>query len=118
MEILHHVWELGSASVADIRERISAERDIAYTTVMTVMRNLAGKGYLSFTKEGASFVYQPLRRPDEVRRSLVNDLVSKVFRGSPLALVQSLVGSESLSDEERDQISQLISRMEDKHGDS
>ena len=41
MEILNHVWELKEASVSDIRDRILQNRDVAYTTVMTIMKNLA-----------------------------------------------------------------------------
>lgn len=115
MEILHHVWELGSATVADVRERIAKERPIAYTTVMTVMRNLAEKGYLSFEKDGNTYVYAPLRSAGDVQRSLLRDLVSKVFGGSPTALVQTLVSDERLSDEDIDRIRTLIDRMEDDH---
>jgi predicted transcriptional regulator len=112
MEILHHVWSLRRATVADIRERIEQERPIAYTTVMTVMRNLAEKGYLSFEKDGNSFVYSPLRSANDVQQSLVRDLVSKVFGGSPTALVQTLVSDEGLSDEDIARIRILIDSME------
>ena len=46
MEILHHAWELGEATVTDVQERILNERKVAYTTVMTIMKNLNDKGYL------------------------------------------------------------------------
>lgn len=115
MEILHHVWALRTATVADVRERIEEDRPIAYTTVMTVMRNLAEKGYLSFEKDGNTYVYSPLRSATDVRRSLLQDLVSKVFSGSPTALVQTLVSDESLSDEDIARIRSLIDGMEDDH---
>ena len=111
MEVLHHVWDLGRASVADVQARIMDERKIAYTTVMTVMKKLADKGYLQYEKDGATYVYTPARKPEEVQSSLVDDLVSKVFRGSSLALVQTLVKSEDLSDEERKEIIQLIDSL-------
>lgn len=112
MEVLHHVWSLGRATVADVKERIEAERPVAYTTVMTVMRNLADKGYLDFERDGAQFVYSALRPAADVKRSLLQDLVSKVFRGSPTALVQALVSDESLSDAEISRIRSLIEGME------
>ena len=112
MEILHHVWHLKSATVADVLERIQRERSIAYTTVMTVMRNLASKGYLSFEKEGNTYIYSPLQSAMEVQRSLLRDLVSKVFRGSPTALVQTLVSDEQLSDDDIERIRTLIDDME------
>lgn len=115
MEILHHVWQLKSATVADVRNRIQRERPIAYTTVMTVMRNLASKGYLAFEKDGNTYIYSPLRSANEVQRSLLRDLVSKVFRGSPTALVQTLVSDEQLSDEDIERIRTLIDDMEEEH---
>ncbi len=115
MEILHHVWQMKKATVSDVLERIQQERPVAYTTVMTVMRNLADKGYLSFEKEGNTYVYSPLKPATEVQRSLVQDLVSKVFRGSPTALIQTLVSDENLTDEDISRIRTLIDGMETDH---
>ncbi len=113
MEILHHVWDLRRATVAEVRGRILETRPIAYTTVMTVMKNLADKGYLRYEKDGATYVYSAARPPEEVRQSLLDDLLRKVFRGSPLALVQTLVRHEDLTEEERRDIKDLIDQMED-----
>lgn len=117
MEILHHVWDLQSATVADVRERILQNREVAYTTVMTVMKNLADKGYLDFEKDGNAYVYTPSREADEVRHSLLRGLLRKVFKGSPAALVQTLVKYEELSDQERRDIVDIIQKMEDEHHD-
>ena len=113
MEVLHHVWDLGRATVADVQARILRERKVAYTTVMTVMKKLADKGYLVFEKDGATYVYSAARSPEEVQRSVVDDLVSKVFKGSTLALVQTLVAHEDLTDAERREIKDMIDEMED-----
>lgn len=114
MEVLHHVWDLGEATVADVRARILDERDIAYTTVMTVMRKLADKGYLEFEKDGRTYVYAPARQPNEVQHSILRRLMDRVFEGSPMALVQTLVRHENLSDEERDEIRRMIDALEDE----
>lgn len=116
MEILQHVWTLETATVADVRERIEQERPIAYTTVMTVMRNLAQKGYLTFEKDGNMYVYSPRRTARDVRQSLLHDLVSKVFGGSPTALVQALVSDDRLSDDDLSRIRTMIDDMEDQDG--
>lgn len=114
MEVLHHVWRLGRATVADVREEILGERDIAYTTVMTVLKKLAEKGYLRYEQEGRAYVYEPARRPEAVRGSLLGDLLEKVFGGSPMALVQTLVRREDLSDEERRELRRLIKALDDE----
>jgi predicted transcriptional regulator len=112
MEVLHHVWDLGEATVADVRERILEDREVAYTTIMTVMKKLAEKGYLSYHKEGRSYVYEPAQQPDEVQHSLLQRLMEKVFHGSPSALVQTLVKREDLSEAERREILDIIDALE------
>ncbi len=113
MEVLHHVWDFGEATVKDVQERILEDRKVAYTTIMTVMKNLAEKGYLKYRKEGASYVYSPAKEPESVRFNLVKDLVKKVFKGSPTELVQTLVQGEKLSEEEREELRKMIDNMED-----
>jgi predicted transcriptional regulator len=113
MEVLHHVWRLKEATVKQVRNRILEDREVAYTTIMTVMKNLANKGYLKYRQQGVQYVYSPAIEPESVRFSLVRDLVKKVFRGSPKQLVQTLVQNEEISDNERREIQQLIDNMED-----
>lgn len=113
MEVLHHVWELGEATVKDVQERILENRKVAYTTIMTVMKNLADKEYLKYRKEGVTYVYSPAKKPESVRFNLVEDLVKKVFKGSPSELVQTLVEGEQLSAEDKAEILKLIENMKE-----
>lgn len=61
-EILNIIWELGSATVKDIHDRILADpnRELAYTSVTTVLRRLTDKGWLTCNKQGRAFYWQPL----------------------------------------------------------
>lgn len=113
MEVLHHVWALDEATVADVRARVLEEREVAYTTVMTVMKNLAEKGYLQYRKEGVAYVYSPARPAQEVQRGLLGDLLHKVFNGSPQSLAQALVQHEDLSDGDLSDIRTMINQMGD-----
>lgn len=112
MEVLNHVWELGDATVAQVQERILKERKIAYTTVMTVMQNLAKKGYLEFRKEGMTYIYSSAKDPSKVKGDFLGHLIQKVFKGSPKALMQTLVESEEMSDAEKDEIRSMIDSMD------
>ena len=114
MEVLHHVWELGEATVKDVKERILEDRQVAYTTVMTVMKNLADKGYLKYHKDGVTYVYSPAQEPESVRFNLVKDLVKKVFKGSPSELVQTLVEGEKLTKADKEEILKLIDNMREE----
>jgi predicted transcriptional regulator len=113
MEVLQIVWKLGEASVSDVRAQILEYRDVAYTTIMTVMKNLADKNYLKYRKDGLSYIYSPAVRPEDVRFNLVDHLIDKVFKGSAKDLVQTLVQNESLTDKERLEIKRMIDKLED-----
>jgi BlaI family transcriptional regulator, penicillinase repressor len=113
MEILNHVWSIGEASVSDVHQKIKEYRDIAYTTVMTIMKNLADKHYLKYRQEGRSYIYSAAIQPNDVRFNLIDRLVDKVFQGSPKDLVQTLVQNENLSEEERREIKKMIEKLEE-----
>lgn len=113
MEVLHHVWDLGEATVKDVRKRILENREVAYTTIMTVMKNLAEKGYLKYRKDGVTYVYSPAQEPDSVRSNLIKNLITKVFKGSPKELIQTLVKSEDLTEKDLTEIKSMINQMED-----
>ena len=114
MEVLQHVWALGSASVADVHARILATREVAYTTVMTVLKKLARKGYLTYEKEGNAYIYSAAKRPEAVRGDLLRGLMDKAFAGSAGALVQTLVGDESLSADELDAIRRAVASIQER----
>ena len=111
MEVLRQVWTLGRATARDVHDRI--DRDLAYTTVTTVIKNLADKGYLSYERDGATFVYTAARPAEEVRRSLLGSVVDKVFGGSARTLIQTLAGHESLTEPEQVEVRRLLDQLGD-----
>jgi predicted transcriptional regulator len=111
MEILNHVWELKEATVAQVQQQILKQRPIAYSTVLTIMRNLTTKNYLTYRVDGVTYIYQAIRQADEVRQSMLEGLLDKVFNGSSVALMQALVNSEKLGDDERDEIRKMIESL-------
>ena len=113
MEVLHHVWDMGEATVKQVRKRILESREVAYTTIMTVMKNLAEKGYLKYRKDGVTYVYSPAQEPESVRSNLISELMQKVFKGSPKELVQTLVNSDNMTEKDLLEIKDMIDNMED-----
>ena len=114
MEILHHVWNLDRATVAEVQEQILKDRKVAYTTVMTIMKNLSEKGLLDKEMHGNTYVYRPAQTAGEVKQNLLRQFMDKVFKGSPAALMQSLVEDEKLDPQEREEIERLISQMKEE----
>lgn len=113
MEVLNHVWDLESARVSDVHDRISKDRKVAYTTVMTVMRKLSKKGLLDYSQEGNAYVYHPAVNAQAVRGGLIRRLLNRAFSGSPAALVQTLVSAEELSAEELEELDRIISKLKE-----
>ena len=104
--IMEVIWAKGSATVADVVEALKGED--AYTTILTLMRILKDKGYLTSRKEGRAFVFVPKVDRDTVARKAVNQLLSKFFAGSPGELVLSFLREEELTPEELDAIKRKI----------
>jgi len=104
--IMEVIWAKGSATVADVVEALKGED--AYTTILTLMRILKAKGYLTSRKEGRAFVFVPKVDRDTVARKAVSQLLSKFFAGSPGELVLSFIREEELTPEELDAIKQKI----------
>jgi BlaI family penicillinase repressor len=90
LECLKVLWKLGEGSVKDVRQGLPANRNLAYTTVMTVLDRLARKGGVARRKAGRSFLYAPVLSKDGLRRLAVRDLVDSFFEGSEEALLAYL----------------------------
>ena len=104
--IMEVIWARGSATVAEVVEALKGED--AYTTILTLMRILKVKGYLSSRKEGRAFVFVPRVDRDTAARKAVHQLLSKFFAGSPSELVLSFLREEELTPEELDAIKRKI----------
>ena len=106
------VWRKGSATVAEVAEALNDES--AYTTVLTFMRILRAKGYLSCRKEGRAHVYAPKVDRATAARKAVRQLLTRFFAGSPSELVLSFLRDEELSQSE---IEELKKKIEESSGD-
>ncbi len=106
LDVMNVLWDAGSATVAEVRERLSD--DLAYTTVLTVLRTLDQKGYVAHIGEGRAHRYRPLVKRAAAGRSALRRLVEKVFDGSPELLLTQLVSDKNLSDEELRRLRKLL----------
>jgi BlaI family transcriptional regulator, penicillinase repressor len=106
LDVMDALWELGSGTVAEVRGALVDE--LAYTTVLTILRILEEKGYVSHEEEGRAHRYHPLVERQAAGRSAVRRLTSRLFRGSPELLLTHLVADESLDDDELRRIRALL----------
>ncbi len=98
LDVMNVLWAATSATVAEVRERLAD--DLAYTTVLTILRTLEKKGYVGHTGEGRAYRYRPLVRRAAAGRTALRRLVKKVFDGSPELLLTQLVSDTTLTDQE------------------
>lgn len=96
LDVMGVLWELDSATVAEVRARL--DDDLAYTTVLTVLRTLEEKGYVVHEEEGRAHRYHPLVERGRAGESALRRLTRKVFGGSPELLLTHLVSDRDLSE--------------------
>lgn len=104
------LWRLGSATVAEVAAALPKHPELAYNTILTIMRILEDKGYVrhSKPKEGRAFVYRAVVSREQASRSAVRHLLGRFFGNSAEALVLNLLEDEVLSEKERERIRKLL----------
>jgi predicted transcriptional regulator len=114
LDIMGVLWDLGSGTVAEVRGKLPV--DLAYTTVLTILRNLEAKELVSHTAEGKAHRYFPKVARTTARRSALTRMLDKLFHGSPEQLVAQLVEDERLSAQDLKRLRALLSTHTKKSG--
>jgi len=114
LDIMGVLWDLGSGTVAEVRRKLPA--DLAYTTVLTILRNLEAKELVSHTAEGKAHRYFPRVARTTARRSALTRMLDKLFHGSPEQLVAQLVADEQFSAADLKRLRALLSMQSKKSG--
>ena len=96
LQIMKVVWELGAASVRDVCQTLSRQKQTAYTTILTLMGILEDKGVLAHTRSGRAYIYRPLLSREQATRNQISDLVARLFDGRPEKLIESVLGSQEI----------------------
>ena len=106
LDVMSVLWDLGDATVAEVRARLSD--DLAYTTVLTVLRTLEEKGHVAHREEGKAYRYRPLVERQEAGQSVLTRMIDKVFGGSPELLLTQLVRERDMSVDELKRLRRLM----------
>ncbi len=102
LEVMQVCWTGRPSTVAEIRDQLAAAgRNLANTTVATLVRILTEKGFLEQTNAERPFLYRPVRSFEEVSRSILGDLVERLFHGSREQLLVRLLAERRLTAKER-----------------
>jgi predicted transcriptional regulator len=109
LELMDVLWGKGSATVSEIVEALPDER-LAYSSVLTMMRILEQKGYVTHEKEGRAFVYRALIDRQQAQKSVVGYLLKRFFNNSPELLVVNLLEHEDVGPDEIKRLRQMIEK--------
>lgn len=116
LDVMAVLWEIGSGTVTEVRERLADP--LAYTTVLTVLRNLEAKRYVTREEEGRAHRYFPRVQQRSAQRSALARLVTGLFHGSPQALLAHLVDHHDVSAEELRVLAAKLAKPAPKKGDA
>jgi BlaI family transcriptional regulator, penicillinase repressor len=104
LDILKVLWRLGEAPVRDVHQALSEQGECAFTTVQTLLRIMAGKGWVSQRSKGRTLYYKPKYSAQQAASRFLH----KVFDGSKGQLVLSMLQSEKNSAEELRELEKII----------
>ena len=113
LAIMKVVWSLDQATVRQVYETIREKRPIAYTTVMTMMKILEGKGYLKKVLVDRAHVYRPARPRQQVVGAMLRDFVDRVFDGAADNLLLHLARDNRLTGKQKQLVKQLIEEIDE-----
>ncbi|MSR60265.1 MAG: BlaI/MecI/CopY family transcriptional regulator [Planctomycetaceae bacterium] len=113
LAIMRTLWQKGEATVADVRETLESEgRELAYTTVATMLAKMERKGQVAHRAEGKAFIYRPVLGQEQVSRSMVTDLAERLFSGDVTLMVSHLLDGCEISAAELTRLKALIRKKE------
>jgi len=106
LDVMTVLWELGSGTVNEVRDKLPAS--LAYTTVLTILRNLEAKEYVRHEEEGKAHRYFPRVAQHKARRGAIDHLIDRLFAGSTEELLAHLVEAKRVSPAELDRLREKL----------
>jgi len=114
LAIVRSLWERGESTVVEVQESLAPERQLAQTTVATILTRLEKRGIVAHESRGRLFIYRALVSEPQVRRSMVSELTDLLFDGSPAALISHLLSEKQIDAGDLDEVKRLISEAEER----
>lgn len=112
LEILNILWKKEPLTVKEIHKTLLQSKEIGYTTALKIMQNMAAKGILQRELKGKSHLYYSAIEQDETQTNLLDKFVETAFGGSASKLVMQLLGNQKTSEEELNEIKEILKQME------
>src|ERR1700761_8513015 len=113
LRIMRILWERGESLVSDLVDAMPENSPLAYTSVLTTVRILEKKGYVTHRQEGRAFVYIPCVAEHEAGRSEVRHMMQRFFGNSRERLLLALLGDDEVTPEELKRLKDAIANTPD-----
>jgi BlaI family penicillinase repressor len=114
LELLRVLWVKGSATVRELHDAVSLERELGYTTVLKLLQIMTEKGLVQRTEVGRAHVYRSTASQEETQSQILRDLSDRLFSGSAAQLAMHALTMEPTSSDELREIRELIDRKREK----
>jgi len=111
-DVMRVLWDHGPSVVNEVKDKLADE--LAYTTVLTILRTLEQKGYVKHEEEGRVHRYFAAVKEDAARKSALQHLTGKLFKGSSELLFTHLVADKKLSKDQIQRMRDLLAQSADK----
>ncbi|MCG6948561.1 MAG: BlaI/MecI/CopY family transcriptional regulator [Acidobacteria bacterium] len=115
--IMQVLWARTEATVAEVHRALQDDRGLAPTTIATMLRKMEDKGVVAHRVEDRHFVYRPTVSEDEVRLTMVSELLNRLFAGDPAALVSHLVVDHDMDEAEIEKLRSLLDGLDAGNGE-
>jgi BlaI family penicillinase repressor len=113
LEILQVLWENGPSTVRDVNNELLKQKDVNYTTTLKLMQIMADKGILARDESQMKHIYSVAEDEQKTKEHLLDKFVDSMYKGSASKLVMQLLGNKKTSQQELQEIKDLLKKLEE-----
>jgi len=113
LEILQVLWEKGPLTVRSVNDELLKQKDVNYTTTLKLMQIMADKGILKRDESQMKHIYSVVEEEQQTKAHLLDKFVDTMYKGSAGKLVMQLLGNKKTSQEELQEIKDLLKKLEE-----
>ncbi|MFC0513579.1 BlaI/MecI/CopY family transcriptional regulator [Mucilaginibacter angelicae] len=113
LEILQVLWEKGSLTVRSVNDELLKQKEVNYTTTLKLMQIMADKGILKRDESQMKHIYSVVEEEQQTKAHLLDKFVDTMYKGSAGKLVMQLLGNKKTSQEELQEIKDLLKKLEE-----
>jgi len=108
LQLMNVIWALGTCTVKEVQTQLSKDRDLAYTSIATIMKILETKGIVKSAKSDKAHVYRPLITKESYEAQTLEHLAENLFQGDPSMMVMRLLNDSNLSKQDLEAIRKVL----------